>query len=45
MTYNGAAGETGIAMAEPLGLKDLSLDDINRAHAALWAALATPIPR
>ena len=45
MTYNGAAGETATAMAEVLGLEGLRLDEINRAHAALWAALAAAIPR
>ena len=45
MTYNGAAGETARAMAEVLGLEGLSLDEINRAHAALWAALAGADPQ
>jgi serine protease inhibitor len=45
MTYNGAAGETTTAMAEALCLDDLSLDDLNRAHAALWAALAQADPQ
>ncbi len=45
MTYNGAAGETAQAMAEALCLEGLSLDEINRAHAALWAALASADPQ
>jgi serine protease inhibitor len=45
MTYNGAAGETATAMAEVLGLEGLSLDEINRAHAALWAALVSAEPQ
>ncbi|MFP3868924.1 MAG: serpin family protein [Desulfobacteraceae bacterium] len=39
MTYNGAAGETREAMARTLELGNMSLDDINRANAALRASL------
>jgi serpin B len=35
MAYNGAAGETEEVMAETLELKDLSLQQINKAHAEL----------
>lgn len=45
MTHNGAAGDTAAAMAETLGLRGLSLGEINRAHAALWAALAQADPQ
>lgn len=45
MTFNGAAGETARAMAEVLCLQDLSLNEINRAHAALWAALEQADPQ
>jgi serine protease inhibitor len=45
MTYNGAAGETARAMAEALCQEGLSLDEINRAHATLWAALASADPQ
>ena len=45
MTYNGAAGDTARAMAEVLGLEGLRLDEINRAHAALWAALVGADPQ
>ncbi|MGQ9783973.1 MAG: serpin family protein [Armatimonadota bacterium] len=39
MTYNGADGKTRKAMAETLGISKLSLQDINRACAALLANL------
>jgi hypothetical protein len=39
MTYNGAAGETKEALAQALAVPGLSLDDFNRANAALLAAL------
>lgn len=45
MTYNGAAGETAAAMAEALCLEGLSLEELNRAHAALWAALMNADPQ
>ena len=45
MTLDGAAGETAQAMAKVLSLEGLSLDEINRAHAALWAALASADPQ
>lgn len=35
MTYNGAAGETQVAMERTLGLTGLSRDDINRAYRGL----------
>ena len=44
MTYNGAAGDTARAMADVLDLGDFSLDEINRAHAALWADLMCADP-
>lgn len=35
MTYNGAAEETKDAMAEVLHIRDVSVEDVNRSHAAL----------
>ena len=45
MTCNGAAGETAAAMAEALCLDGLSLEEVNRAQAGLWAALASADPQ
>lgn len=45
MTYNGAGGETARAMAETLCLEGLKLEEVNRAHASLWAALASADPQ
>ena len=42
MAYNGAAGETRQAMARALETQNLSLDELNRAYAALRAALENP---
>ncbi|HJQ22518.1 MAG TPA: serpin family protein [Blastocatellia bacterium] len=42
MAYNGAAGETRQAMAQTLETQALSLDELNRAYAALRAALESP---
>ena len=39
MTYNGAAGETGRAMAETLKLAGMSLAEVNQGNAALLAGL------
>jgi len=39
MTYNGAAGETREAMARTLELQNMSLEEINRANAALRESL------
>jgi serpin B len=39
MVYNGAQGDTQHAMAQTLALHDLSLDELNRANAALKAQL------
>lgn len=39
MVYNGAAAETKAAMAEALGVKGLSLEEVNWANAALLEAL------
>ena len=40
MTWNGARGETRQAMARALGLEGMSVEEANRGHAALQAALA-----
>ena len=45
MTFNGAAGETARAMAKVLDLEGHSLDEVNRAHATLWAVLASANPQ
>ncbi len=37
MTYNGARGETRVALAEALGVTGLSLQRVNQANAALMA--------
>lgn len=39
MTYNGASGQTRDAMAEVLGLEQLSLEEVNQANAALRQSL------
>ena len=39
MTYNGAAGDTALAMAKTLRFGDLELHEVNRANAALLSAL------
>ena len=39
LTYNGAAGSTGEAMAGSLGLKGMSITEINRANSRLIANL------
>ena len=44
MTYNGAGGDTARAMADVLGVQDLTLAEVNQAHAALWADLAQADP-
>lgn len=45
MTWNGARGETLRAMAETLGLADLTPDEVNAAYAAFTADLAAPDPK
>jgi serpin B len=42
MTYNGAKGDTQQAMAKAMELKGLSLEEINKANAALLASLSKP---
>ena len=44
MTYNGASGTTKEEMAKALCLKGLSLQELNKANAALLANLAGPGP-
>lgn len=44
MTYNGANGTTQQAMAEVLALQDFSLDELNRANAALLLSLDSADP-
>ena len=44
MTYNGASGTTKDAMAKALGLQGLTLDEVNKANAALLRNLANPGP-
>ena len=44
MTYNGAAGQTKLAMAQVLGLEDLELDDVNHGYAHLLSALTDMDP-
>lgn len=44
MTYNGADGATMQAMANVLGVQDMSLDDINQGFAALMQAIQTADP-
>jgi serpin B len=39
MTYNGARGETQQAMAEALQLKEMSLQELNQANAAIMKSL------
>lgn len=41
MTYNGAEGETRRAMADALGLESMSLEDVNRAAAALTSVVGS----
>ena len=45
MAYNGAGGQTQQAMARALELQGLSLDEVNRANAALKTALENPDPK
>ncbi len=45
MTWNGARGETLRAMAETLGLADLTPEEVNAAYAAFTADLAAPDPK
>jgi serine protease inhibitor len=45
MTYNGARGETRSAMARSLELGELSLGDLNRASAELFASLNSLDPQ
>jgi len=45
MTYNGAGGETKQAMAGALQLHGMSLEEVNRANAALRAILENPDPK
>jgi serine protease inhibitor len=45
MAYNGAEGGTRQAMARALELQGISLDELNRANAALKASLENPDPK
>jgi len=45
MTYNGAGGETKQAMVTALELQGMSLEEVNRANAALRATLENPDPK
>jgi serine protease inhibitor len=45
MAYNGAGGQTQQAMARALELQGLSLDEVNRANAALKTSLENPDPK
>lgn len=45
MTCNGAGGETKQAMAKALELHRMSLEEVNRANAALRAMLENPDPK
>lgn len=45
MTYNGADGDTHRAMAKVLGIKGMSLDQINGANADLMSILVNPDPK
>ncbi len=45
MTYNGAGGKTKQAMAGALELPAMSLQEVNRANAALRAMLENPDPK
>ena len=45
MTYNGADGTTRQAMARALEIEGMSLDEVNRAFAALKAALDSTDPK
>jgi len=45
MTYNGAAGDTRQAMAEAMKVKGMSLDELNRANAALKSVLKSSDPK
>ncbi|HWC76682.1 MAG TPA: serpin family protein [Blastocatellia bacterium] len=45
MVYNGAAGETKQAMARAMKLEGMSIEDVNRANAALKASLENPDPK
>jgi serine protease inhibitor len=42
MTYNGASGSTGEAMAQTLELQGMSLDEINRSQLTLTQLLTNP---
>lgn len=44
MTYNGAAGKSKQAMADVLGFKGMSLEQVNMANAAMLANLQGPGP-
>lgn len=44
MTYNGAAAETEEAMADVLKLQDLTLEEINEAHASLRSVIIQADP-
>ncbi len=44
MTYNGAVGETKAAMAQALGLGEMTLEEINQANADLLASLEQAQP-
>ena len=45
MAYNGAEGQTRQAIARALEIQDLSMDEVNRANAALKVALENPDPK
>lgn len=45
MTYNGAVGETKAAMERALEIQGMNHADLNRAYAALRAALENPDPK
>jgi serine protease inhibitor len=45
MTYNGAGGETRLAMSEALLLQGMSLEEINKAFADLKTILQNPDPK
>lgn len=45
MTYNGAAGDTQQAMGKTLELQGMSIEEVNRANAALRTVLENPDPK
>src|ERR1041385_7234390 len=45
VVYNGAKGETQKAMAQTLGLKEMGVEKLNQANAALIASLTNPDPK